>query len=128
MWRVYGGALAVIAGIAAFIEAHSHRPLYAVKPLESELDARDKIAEAYERTLGKGHPPTEPPRELLSGHIGQTPYDLLVIGAWALVILGGLTVALWLIRYWRAWALGIGRLRHLLQKTQHVGFIRHRDL
>lgn len=25
MWQVYGGALLVIAGIAAFIEAHSHR-------------------------------------------------------------------------------------------------------
>src|SRR5438445_11221380 len=26
MWRIYGGAITVIAGIAAFIEAHSHPP------------------------------------------------------------------------------------------------------
>jgi hypothetical protein len=30
MWRVYGGAIMVIAGIAAFIEAHSHHPISAV--------------------------------------------------------------------------------------------------
>jgi hypothetical protein len=34
--------------------------------------------------------------------LSPTAYDLLHIGAWALVILGGLTVLLGLIRYWRA--------------------------
>jgi hypothetical protein len=34
--------------------------------------------------------------------LSQTPYDLLRIGAWALVILGALTVALGLIGYWQA--------------------------
>jgi len=32
MWRIYGGAIAVIAGIAAFIEARSHRPFVFVCP------------------------------------------------------------------------------------------------
>jgi hypothetical protein len=30
MWRVFGGAILVIAGIAAFIEAHSHHPVVVV--------------------------------------------------------------------------------------------------
>jgi hypothetical protein len=33
MWRVYGGAILVIAGIAAFIEAHTHHPVAARAPL-----------------------------------------------------------------------------------------------
>jgi hypothetical protein len=34
------------------------------------------------------------------GHLSHTPYDLLRIGAWALVIVGGLLVVTGLIRYW----------------------------
>jgi hypothetical protein len=97
---VFGGAALVVAGIAAFIEAHSHRPLYVPKPLESEGSIRAKFAEEYERAHGHGGPPTEPPRALLAGHIGQTPYDLLRIGAWALVIIGALLVIVGLIGYW----------------------------
>ena len=39
---------------------------------------------------------------LLSGRLSHTPYDLLRIGAWALVIVGGRLVVMGLIRYWRA--------------------------
>lgn len=70
----------VIAGIAAFIEAHSHAPKYGCEKavcLPSE------------------------PEVLLSGHLSQTPYDVLRIGAWALLVLGALTVILGLIRYVR---------------------------
>jgi uncharacterized membrane protein HdeD (DUF308 family) len=79
VWRVYGGALIVIVGIAAFIEACSHRPVAAV-------------------TFGFWDSRYDKPPSGLS----QTVYDLLRIGAWALVILGALTVILGLIRYWRA--------------------------
>jgi hypothetical protein len=79
MWRVYGGAVAVIAGIAAFIEAHVHKPFAGVN--FGLLDSR------YD----------QPPSGL-----SQTAYDLLRIGGWALVIVGALTIVLGLIRYWRA--------------------------
>lgn len=54
MWRIYGGALMVIAGIAAFIEAHSHQP-------ESRTPVQWGAAQI---------------------HVGLTPtaYDLLRIG------------------------------------------------
>jgi hypothetical protein len=70
MRQVFAGAVLVVAGIAAFIEAHTHRPV--------------------EATWGPG-------KEGLS----QTAYDLLRIGAWALVIFGALIVVTGLIRYWR---------------------------
>jgi hypothetical protein len=82
VWRAYGGAVAVIAGIAAFIEAHSHKPVEQV----SEEYVRGGPAHIIQPALG----------------LSPTAYDLIRIGAWALVILGGLTVALGLIRYWRA--------------------------
>jgi len=78
MWRVYGGALMVIAGIAAFIEAHSHAP---------EVIYERSGGDEYGRSIHLG--------------LTHTAYDLLRIGAWALVILGGLTVALGLIAYWQ---------------------------
>jgi hypothetical protein len=39
MLRIFGGAALVIAGIAAFIEAHSHRPVlgFAPSPREAAL-------------------------------------------------------------------------------------------
>jgi hypothetical protein len=73
--RVYIGAALVIAGIAAPIEAHSHRP---VRPF---VCPPTKIC---------GLSASE-----VSSHLSTTAYDLLRIGAWALVIVGGLTVALW---------------------------------
>jgi hypothetical protein len=90
MWRTYGGALMVIAGIAALIEAHSHHPVAAVPPTH----LRPGVALALERPVVSAGEPA-------SG-LSPTAYDLLHIGAWALVILGGLTVLLGLIRYWRA--------------------------
>jgi hypothetical protein len=81
MWRIYGGAITLIAGIAAFIEAHSHPP---------ELESRC-------RTGGTACPL----EDFRNVHIGlsQTAYDLLRIGAWALMILGAVTVIVGLIRY-----------------------------
>ncbi len=79
MRRVYGGAALLIAGIAAFIEAHSHRPL-------RECPGGREICRAES-----------------SVHVGlsQTAYDLLHIGAWALVIVGALLIVVGLIGYWR---------------------------
>jgi hypothetical protein len=81
MRRIFGGATLVVVGIAAFIEAYSHRPVIAL----SELRAA--------RMAARGE---TPPHSGLS----QTPYDLLRIGAWALVIFGGLLVTVGLMRYW----------------------------
>ncbi|HME02217.1 MAG TPA: hypothetical protein VKG38_04205 [Solirubrobacteraceae bacterium] len=83
MARVYAGGLMIVAGIAAFIEAHAHVPEYG--------DNSEGI-------------PTGPSlsHELLRGHLSRTQYDLLLIVASALVILGVLTVVMALIRYWRA--------------------------
>jgi uncharacterized membrane protein HdeD (DUF308 family) len=86
MRQVFVGAALVIAGIAAFIEAYSHPP---------ELESRC-------RTGGKACP-----LEAFSAvHIGlsKTAYDLLRIGAWALVIVGVLLVVTGLIAYWGAQA------------------------
>jgi len=82
MRQIFGGAVLVVAGIAAFIEAHSHPP---------ELEGRC-------RTGGRACPV----EDFSNVHIGlsQTAYDLLRIGAWALMIVGGLLVLTGLIRYW----------------------------
>ena len=77
MWRVFGGAALVVAGIAAFIEAHSHKPF---------PRAGSSYLERVEH----------------SGALSQTAYDLLRIGAWALVIVGALLVVTGLIQYWGA--------------------------
>jgi hypothetical protein len=82
VWRVFGGAALVVAGIAAFIEAHSNLP------------------EAAE------HPPPNVFCQSACGHgargLSPTAYDLLRIGAWALVIIGALLVVVGLIGYWGA--------------------------
>jgi hypothetical protein len=73
MWRLYGGVILILGGIAAFIEAHRHIPV----------------------------PARHPEVGLISPASGLSPtaYDLLRLGGWALVILGAVTVALGLIRY-----------------------------
>jgi hypothetical protein len=81
VWRVFGGAALVVAGIAAFIEAHSHR---------SGFEGLTAIRRA--RLESRGAAPT-------SG-LSPTAYDLLRIGAWALVIFGTLLVVVGLIGYW----------------------------
>jgi hypothetical protein len=78
MRRVYGGAMLMIGGIAAFIDAHRHIPVPARRP-----------------EIGVISP---------ASGLSPTAYDLLRIGGWALVILGGVTVALGLIRYAIAYA------------------------
>jgi hypothetical protein len=85
MRQVLGGAVLVIAGIAAFIEASSHKPEAHALPRFSRGQVLGYL------TL------TGPSRGL-----SQTAYDLLRIGAWALVIVGGLLVVMGLIRYWTA--------------------------
>jgi hypothetical protein len=86
MSRVLGGAVLIIAGIAAFIEASGRAPDYSC------------------RRSGEGFCPLETgsPKVLVTGHLARTPYDLLRIGAWALVIIGGLLVVTGLIRYFAA--------------------------
>jgi hypothetical protein len=80
MWRVFGGAALVIAGVAAFIEAHSHRPL--------------RECPGGRESCYAG----------MSVHVGlsQTPYDVLRIGAWAIVIVGALLIVVGLVGYWGA--------------------------
>jgi len=74
MWRANGGAILIICGVAAFIEAHRHIPVPTRQPTEAGL-----ITPA-------------------SG-LSPTAYDLLRLGGWALVILGTITVIVGLIRY-----------------------------
>jgi hypothetical protein len=77
MWGVFGGAVLVSAGIAEFIEAHSHRPVGLVV----------EVSEGRVRYPAPG--------------LSHTAYDLLRISAWALVIYGGLLVIVGLIGYLR---------------------------
>lgn len=81
MRQIFGGAILVIAGIAAFIEAHSHHKA-AYRATEDAFGGATSVEHA-------------------AGGLSQTAYDLLRIGAWALVILGALTVIVGLIRYWQ---------------------------
>ncbi len=73
MWRVYAGALMIVGGIAAFIEAHRHIPVPAKQP-----------------ELGLITP---------ASGLSDTAYDLLRLGGWALVIFGTVFVIIGLIRY-----------------------------
>ncbi len=78
MLKVYGGAIPIVAGIAAFIEAHRHMPVPARRPEFGLI------------TPASG--------------LSPTAYDLVRIGGWALVIFGSVTVILGLIQYEvRAW-------------------------
>ena len=80
MRRVFGGAALVIAGVAAFIEAHSHMPVPAM-PCEANVFRCTPVP---------------------ASGLSQTGYDLLRIGAWALVIVGALLIVVGLIGYWGA--------------------------
>lgn len=79
-WQVFGGAVVVVAGIAAFIEAQSHHPVYYNQATEGSV--RIYFGSA--------------------GALPQTAYDLLRIGGWALLIFGVLLVVVGLIGYWGA--------------------------
>jgi hypothetical protein len=83
MWRIFGGAALIVVGIAAFIEAGSHPP---------EVESRC-------RTGGKACPL----EDFMYVHTGlsQTAYDLLRIGALALVIFAAVFLIVGLIAYSR---------------------------
>jgi uncharacterized membrane protein HdeD (DUF308 family) len=87
MWRVYVGAIMIVGGIAAFIEAHSHHPVSGLRQVV--LGRVRPIAGARSFAV-----PTE--------GLSPTAYDVLRIGAWALVTLGAATLLLGLIGYWRS--------------------------
>jgi uncharacterized membrane protein HdeD (DUF308 family) len=80
------GAALVIAGIAAVIEAHSHRPEVRYAPPR------------FSRGQVLGYLTLAGPSRGLS----QTAYDLLRIGAWALVVVGAVLLVMGFIRYWAA--------------------------
>jgi hypothetical protein len=83
MWRIFGGAALVVAGIAAFIEAHSHHP-----------ERFFTLRERRQADIGvRFHASTR--------GLSQAAYDLLRIGAWALLIFGVLLVVVGLISYAR---------------------------
>jgi hypothetical protein len=73
MWRVYGGAVLAIAGIAVFIEARIHKPC------------------AY------GSPSPCP----AAGHLESMTYKYLLKGGALLVLLGALLVIGTLVRFWQ---------------------------
>ena len=75
MWRIYGGAVAFLAGVSAFIVDYRNRPLEAFRP----YDHGTHIA-------------------LVQG-LSNTAYDLIHIGGWALIIAGVLLMIMGLIRY-----------------------------
>jgi hypothetical protein len=83
--QISAGAVLIIAGIVVQIEAHDHRPHV-----------------TYERGLGVSLGAESGPNTVTTtSGLSHPAYDLLQIGAWALVILGVLTVTLGLIRYWQ---------------------------
>jgi hypothetical protein len=90
--RVFCGAILILAGIAAFIEAHSHAPAF-----ESVCRPGRPPPRTVETICREGQHSVD---VLASGQLSQTPYDLLRIGAWGLVIFGALLVIVGLIRYW----------------------------
>jgi uncharacterized membrane protein HdeD (DUF308 family) len=85
MWRVYGGAVAVLAGIAALIEAYSHSPEPPLVPTNFKGPNVLGVLELRSSTSGWS----------------QTAYDLARIGGWALIVLGAVTLIMGLIRHWQ---------------------------
>jgi hypothetical protein len=84
--RAFLGAALVVAGIAAFIEAHSHRPeSNYLCPEGHEPCIISEGLKVHLRLATRG----------LSGNA----YDLLRIGAWALVIFGAVLIVAGLIAY-----------------------------
>ncbi|MCW3032513.1 MAG: hypothetical protein JWM60_858 [Solirubrobacterales bacterium] len=88
MLRVYIGAVMVIAGIAGFIEAHSHHPVPASGPISTNPITVEQLAEQGVANGGASS----------AEGLSQTAYDLIRIGAWALVILGAVTVVIGIVR------------------------------
>ena len=78
LWRVYLGALLVIAGIAALIEAHANRPM-----------AATSATEGFAVNLSPHG----------ASGLSPTAYDLLRIAGWALLILGVVTLTLGFMQY-----------------------------
>jgi hypothetical protein len=87
MVRVFGGAVMVVAGIAAFIEAHSHAPTARLECPNGRGVRTDC---------------TEDQWVFVPHGMSHTVYDLLRIGGWALVIIGALLVIVGLIAYARS--------------------------
>jgi hypothetical protein len=81
MRQIFGGALLAVVGIAAFIEAHRHAPGSITTPY-------DRGPDVLYRSAATG--------------LSTTAYDILRIGAWALVICGSLLVVVGLISFWSA--------------------------
>jgi len=73
MRRIFGGAALVIGGIAAFTLASRHAPQYTTVGHKLRLFQESALS--------------------------PTNYDLLSVGAWALVIVGTLLVVTGIIRY-----------------------------
>jgi hypothetical protein len=78
--RAFLGAALVVAGIAGFIEAGSHAP--GVECLREVTEPGDHTCLQSQAT-----------------GMTRTAYDLLRIGAWALVIFGALLIVVGLIAY-----------------------------
>jgi hypothetical protein len=83
MVRVFGGAVLVIAGIAAFIEAHSRRPIPGSRHFGPCVVVRGHQVCAIHVSPSRG--------------LSHTAYDLLRIGGWASVVVGSLLIVLGLI-------------------------------
>jgi hypothetical protein len=83
---VFGGALLVIAGVAAFMVASSHQPDWEFRCRAIGRSERCLHGTLYEVHSGFSH----------------SAYDLLRVSAWALVIIGVLLVVTGLFRYWAA--------------------------
>jgi peptidoglycan/LPS O-acetylase OafA/YrhL len=84
MRRIYGGAIIVIAGTAALIVAANHHPEAHYSP-PFHVSSENVLGTLTLTSPGSGW--------------SQTAYDLVRIGAWALAVLGALTVIVGLIRY-----------------------------
>jgi hypothetical protein len=100
MRQVFIGVALVIAGIAAFIEAGSHEPQYERRCIPPACEVVEGGFEGGVEHAGKHNRGTE--TSVLVSGLSRTSYDLLRIGAWALVLVGGVLVVMGFIRYWRA--------------------------
>lgn len=87
MVRVFSGAALVVAGIAAFVVAHSHAPVAG-----TTLSSVPRIA-LREKWVGAEATP--------STGWSQSVYDAVRIGGWALLIFGVLLIVVGLIGYAR---------------------------
>jgi len=77
MWRVYGGAVAVVAGIGALVAAYSHGP--EVSPtVPADFKGPNVLGVLVL------HGPTS--------SWSRTTYDLVRAGGWALIVLGAIMV------------------------------------